>query len=88
MVRVVHVKSVFRVYVELVFPFLKLSGVPSSWGGGGARDLVTAGSGGGSLLRIYRVVLVRLRWWVFWVSPGRGYSGPCLPQPRVLQSLD
>lgn len=33
MVRVVHVKSVFRVYVELVFPFLKLSGVPSSWGG-------------------------------------------------------
>lgn len=33
MVRVVLVKSVFRVYVELVFPFLKLSGVPSSWGG-------------------------------------------------------
>ncbi|WZY80393.1 hypothetical protein YC2023_026777 [Brassica napus] len=31
--------------------------------GGDARDLVTAGSGGGSLLRIYRVVLVQLRWW-------------------------
>lgn len=59
MVRVVLAESAFRVNGELFSPFS--SSPVLRCRGEAARVLVAAGSDGGSLLRIYYVVLVRLR---------------------------